>query len=434
MISAGRGGCHVRGRVDVFPDVFPLFRICILVAVGTLRRTHESCRCVIMPVTILIPGCISLCMSLFASLFASLSHTDDRMHPIDGRVAGAVERVAQMAGRRPLLPAEGGKAPDLEAVKGQITFTDVSFTYGSSSSSSGSSSNIDGDTRGRKAEGTVLSSLSLSVKPGERVGIVGRSGCGKSTALRLLSRLYDPSRGTITLDGNDLKDLDPRWLRAAVGVVPQEPALFSGSVFDNIAMGRPPPYLFGREEPTEEEVLAAARLAGIPTPPRSTAVAAAAAAAADDDDNGFVGNGDGGGYAGDSAYAITGNRVEEKASNLTVWTPVGEGGQQLSGGEKQRVAIARLALANPRVALLDEASSALDAGSERDIERKLEDVIGGRTTLVVSHKLSAMLMACDRVVVLDEGAVVEEGSPRELLATEGSYLQAMRIEDRTRSR
>ena len=176
-------------------------------------------------------------------------------------------------------------------------------------------------------------------------------------------------------------------------------------------MGRPPPHLFGRDAPTDAEVLEAARLAGIPTPPRDAMASESEAVS-------------------NANTASDGMSVQStRKTSLSVWTPVGEGGQQLSGGEKQRVAIARLAIANPQVALLDEASSALDAGSERDIEQKLQSVIGGRTTIVVSHKLSAMLMSCDRIFVLDQGIVVEEGTPKDLLSTEGSYLQAMRVED-----
>ena len=189
--------------------------------------------------------------SSLSSLYAELS-----------KAAGAVERVARMAGRQPLLPAEGGAAPACENVKGEIVFENVGFAYGGNSASDGTSG---GDVSQREPHGTgserVLSSLSLHIHPGERVGLVGRSGCGKSTALRLLSRLYDPVRslchfahlvvpkrsvrvnpspnqltsihvstrssmhqchqdcGSISLDGTDLKDLDPRWLRAVVGVV-----------------------------------------------------------------------------------------------------------------------------------------------------------------------------------------------------------------------
>ncbi len=264
------------------------------------------------------------------------------------RAAGAAERVFDLLHRKPQIPANDGR--QLAAVDGKVEFKDVAFAYPTRP-----------DTR-------VLSNFTLSLKPGEVVAVVGPSGAGKSTIASLLYRLYDPAAGKLELDGVPFEELDPEWLRRQVGVVAQEPLLFSTSVAENIRYGRP--------EATEEEVVAAAKLANADT---------------------FI------------------QTFPEKYETL-----VGERGIQLSGGQKQRVAIARAVLKNPRILILDEATSALDAESEHLVREALERLMVGRTTLVIAHRLSTVKDA-DRVVVLDAGKIVQSGTHTDLVGTEGLY-------------
>jgi subfamily B ATP-binding cassette protein MsbA len=214
----------------------------------------------------------------------------------------------------------------------------------------------------------VLHEVSLRAAPGEVVALVGRSGAGKTTIASLLPRFWDVTGGRVTLDGHDVRDLAFADLRGAIGIVPQEPALFSGSVRDNIAYARP--------EATDAEVEAAARAA--------------------------------------HAHEFIARLPQGYA------TPVGERGVKLSGGQRQRVAIARVFLKNPAVVVLDEATSSLDTESERLVEAALEELLEGRTTLIIAHRLSTVRRA-DRVVVLDHGRVVEEGTHAALLARGGVY-------------
>lgn len=264
------------------------------------------------------------------------------------RAAGAAERLFEILDRTPLVPTTGGTR--LEQVKGRIEFSEVSFSYPT------------------RADLPVLKGLSLAISPGELVALVGPSGAGKSTIGALIQRFYDPSGGRLLLDGQDLRDLDPSWLRRQIGVVSQEPLLFSSSVADNIRYGRP--------DATDEEVQAAA-------------VAANA--------HEFV------------------SRFPDGYGTL-----VGERGVQLSGGQKQRVAIARAVLKDPRVLVLDEATSALDAESEHLVQEALERLLKGRTTIVIAHRLSTVVDA-DRVVVLEDGRIAQQGAHSELMREEGLY-------------
>jgi ATP-binding cassette subfamily B protein len=200
------------------------------------------------------------------------------------------------------------------------------------------------------------------------VALVGPSGAGKSTLGALLVRLYDPTAGRVTLDGVDLRELDPAWLRRLVGVVSQEPVLFSTTIADNVRYGRP--------EATDEEVRAAIRAANA--------------------EKFVLGFPDG------------------------LATKVGERGQQLSGGQKQRIAIARAILKDPRVLLLDEATSALDAESEALVQEALARLMKGRTAVVIAHRLSTVVGA-DKVVVVEDGRIVEQGTHHELMAAVGVY-------------
>jgi ATP-binding cassette subfamily B protein len=263
------------------------------------------------------------------------------------RAAGAAERVFDLLHRAPKIPT-GGK--QLERVEGRVAFEHVSFAYPS------------------RPNSNVLQDFSLALEPGEVVAVVGPSGAGKSTIASMLYRLYDPANGRLTMDRVPYSELDAEWLRRQVGVVAQEPLLFSTSIIENIRYGRP--------DATEAEVEAAAKLA--------------------------------------NAHSFI-SKFPEGYQTL-----VGERGIQLSGGQKQRVAIARAVLKDPRILILDEATSALDAESEHLVREALERLMLGRTTLVIAHRLSTVKGAA-RVVVLDGGAIVQSGTHASLVGEEGLY-------------
>jgi ABC-type multidrug transport system fused ATPase/permease subunit len=225
---------------------------------------------------------------------------------------------------------------------------------------------------GHDGEG-LLRGVNLKVAPGESVAIVGSTGSGKSTLLNLIPRFYDPQEGAVLIGGVDARELDLDVLRRAVGVVPQETFLFSETVRENIRYGDP--------EATEEEVVAAAKVAG----------------------------------------------VHEQILRFPEGydSRVGEWGITLSGGQKQRVAIARALLKDPRILILDDATSSVDAETEKEIAEALKGLVGHsaqRTTFLVAHRLSTILLA-DRIVVLDDGRVVEEGTHEELIRKHGRYFE-----------
>jgi ATP-binding cassette subfamily B protein len=226
-----------------------------------------------------------------------------------------------------------------------------------------------------RPETLVLDQVSLRVRPGEKVAIVGPSGVGKSTIFHLLLRFYDPSAGAVTFDGVRLLDADPVELRRRIALVPQEVAVFAASVAENIR--------FGRAEASDVEIMRAAELA----------------------------------------------RADEFILKLPRGydEPVGERGVTLSGGQRQRIAIARAVLRDAPLLLLDEATSALDAESETLVQAALERLMRGRTTLVIAHRLATVL-SCDRILVMDQGRIVEEGTHASLVAAGGLYARLAKLQ------
>ncbi|MEY4975198.1 MAG: hypothetical protein RIQ97_393, partial [Pseudomonadota bacterium] len=223
----------------------------------------------------------------------------------------------------------------------------------------------------------VIRQLSLDIAPGEMIGLVGHSGSGKSTLVNLICRFYDPSEGRIELDGVDIRQLALRDYRGQIGLVLQEPFLFFGTIADNIAYGKP--------EATREEIVAAARAA----------------------------------HAHEFIL-----RMPQGYDSL-----VGERGQGLSGGERQRISIARALLINPRILIMDEATSAVDTETEKEIQRALDNLVRGRTTIAIAHRLSTLRKA-NRLVVMDKGEVVEQGGHEELLALRGTYWRLHEAQQR----
>ncbi len=279
-----------------------------------------------------------------AQLFQQLSQT---------RVS--VDRLAEIFDTRP-EPVVHSAADRLPPMTGSVRFEQVSFRY-------------------HPDQPDVLHDVTFNVRPGEVVGVAGSSGSGKSSLLRLLQRLYVPTAGRILIDGVNVAEIDPVWLRRHIGAVTQDSVLLNGTVRDNIAAAHP--------DLPIEQIERAARLA-----------------AADE----FI-------RSLPSAYD----------------TPVGEHGAQLSVGQRQRIALARALAADPQMLLLDEPTSALDAEAESRIQANLGKMVKDRTVFVVSHRLST-LRICDRVLVLDDGQLVEEGAPDTLLAREGVFRRLKRAQ------
>jgi ABC transporter fused permease/ATP-binding protein len=280
---------------------------------------------------------VALALSGLTSLWAELM-----------RASGAAERVFELIERRPAIPSSGGLQP--ATLQGRVELQGVHFSYPA------------------RPDAPALRGIDLTLAPGEVLALVGPSGAGKSTIAALLARLYDPQSGCLRVDGHDVRTLDPEWLRRQLGVVAQEPLLFSCSIGENIR--------YGRGDATDEEVEAAARAA--------------------------------------NAHEFI-SQLSEGYDTL-----VGERGVRISGGQKQRVAIARALLKDPRLLILDEATSALDAESEHLVQEALERLLKGRTTLIIAHRLSTV-MGADRVVVLERGRVVQSGSHAALMGQEGLY-------------
>ncbi|OVA05874.1 ABC transporter [Macleaya cordata] len=275
------------------------------------------------------------------------------------RATTAAYPIFEMIERNTVNKSSSETGRRLDKVEGHIQFKEVCFSYSS------------------RPDIVILDKFSLDIPSGKIIALVGESGSGKSTVISLIERFYEPLSGKILLDGNDIRELELKWLRHQIGLVNQEPALFATSIHENI--------LYGKDEATIEEVNNAAKLSGAIS---------------------FINN--------------FPDRFE---------TQVGERGIQLSGGQKQRIAISRAILKNPSILLLDEATSALDAESEKSVQEALDRVMVGRTTIVVAHRLSTIRNA-DMIVVIKYGRIVETGNHEELISNRSSaYASLIQIQN-----
>ncbi|KAM6177947.1 bile salt export pump [Rhynchocyon petersi] len=284
-------------------------------------------------------GNASACLETFAS----------------GRAAAS--SIFETIDRQPAIDCMSEDGYKLDRIKGEIEFHNVTFFYPS------------------RPDVKILNNLSMVIKSGEMTALVGSSGAGKSTALQLVQRFYDPSEGMVTLDGHDIRSLNIQWLRAQIGIVEQEPVLFSTTIAENIR--------YGREDATMEDIVRAAKEA--------------------------------------NAY----NFIMDLPQKFD--TLVGEGGGHMSGGQKQRIAIARALVRNPKILLLDMATSALDNKSEAMVQEALSKIQHGHTIISIAHRLSTV-RAADVIIGFEHGTAVERGTHEELLERKGVYFTLVTLQ------
>ncbi|WCJ22612.1 ABC transporter B family member 11 [Euphorbia peplus] len=271
----------------------------------------------------------------------------------------AAYKMFETINRKPEIDAYDPKGKIMEEIRGDIELKDVHFSYPA------------------RPDEQIFSGFSLSIPSGITAALVGQSGSGKSTVISLIERFYDPQVGEVLIDGVNIKEFQLKWIREKIGLVSQEPVLFTGSIKDNIA--------YGKDKATIEEITVAVDLAN------------------------------------------AAKFIDKLSQGLD--TTVGEHGIQLSGGQKQRIAIARAIIKDPRILLLDEATSALDSESEKVVQDALNKIMINRTTVVVAHRLSTIKNA-DMVAVLNRGKIIEKGSHSELLSDpDGAYSQLIRLQE-----
>lgn len=273
------------------------------------------------------------------------------------RAAGATERLIELLETQPDIRPPIKPLPMLDPPVGEVVFRDVSFRYPS------------------RSDTAALSNLSIKVKPGETVALVGPSGAGKTTVFQLLLRFYDPNSGSVIIDGTDIKNVDPKKVRRRIGLVSQDPIIFSTNALENIRYGRP--------EAKDEEVYAAAEA------------------------------------------AIATEFIAKLPEGFDTF--LGQKGTRLSGGQKQRIAIARAILRDPAFLLLDEATSALDAENENLVQQALETVMDGRTTMVIAHRLATVVRA-NRIILLDKGKNIASGDHKSLLRSSPLYAKLSQLQ------
>jgi ATP-binding cassette subfamily B protein len=295
----------------------------------------------------LSPGALFAFIGLLSNFFDPVQQLSQFYQTMLAAMA-ALEKIVEVLETEPAM-ADAPGARELPQIAGKVEFADVQFAYSPTSAE-------------------VLHGVSFAAEPGQTVALVGHTGAGKSTVVKLLARFYDPTSGRVLIDGTDVRDVTARSLRSQLGIVPQESFLFSGSVRSNIAFGRP--------EATDEDVVAAAQAVGA---------------------DAFI-----------------------RALPDGYDTEIQERGARLSIGQRQLVAFARALLADPRVLILDEATSSVDIPTEARIEEALETLLRGRTAFVVAHRLSTIRRA-DVIVVLEHGRVIEAGTHRQLIERRGRY-------------
>ena len=295
----------------------------------------------------LSPGALFAFIGLLSNFFDPVQQLSQFYQTMLAAMA-ALEKIVEVLDTEPAM-ADAAGARELPQIAGRVEFADVQFAYSATSAE-------------------VLHGVSFAAEPGQTVALVGHTGAGKSTVVKLLARFYDPTSGRVLIDGTDVRDVTARSLRSQLGIVPQESFLFSGSVRSNIAFGRP--------EATAEEVVAAAEAVGA---------------------DAFI-----------------------RALPDGYDTEIQERGARLSIGQRQLVAFARALLADPRILILDEATSSVDIPTEARIEEALETLLRGRTAFVVAHRLSTIRRA-DVIVVLEHGRVIEAGTHRQLIERRGRY-------------
>ncbi|GJQ81868.1 hypothetical protein Trydic_g9894 [Trypoxylus dichotomus] len=287
----------------------------------------------------------------FCVLMASFSLTQCMPYfQIFGTAQGAAAKIFHVIDNQPEINLSKGNGTIIDYCKGHIQFQNVEFNYPS------------------RKDVPVLKGVSLEIEPGETVALVGSSGCGKSTCIQLIQRFYDPIDGKITLDGEDIKNLDLDWYRSQIGVVGQEPVLFAMTIGENIK--------FGNKNASEEDIIKAAKKA--------------------------------------NAHSFISSLPDGYR------TLVGDRGSQLSGGQKQRIAIARALVREPTILLLDEATSALDTNSEAQVQAAIDSVSKECTTIIVAHRLSTIRNA-NKIIVFSDGQIVETGTHDELMALKSAY-------------